>query len=72
MTGTIKPVQPDKTFGFILPDGESKDVFFHESALSSGKSLKESGLKGGEKVTFDLVEGKDGKGPSAANVTLAE
>ena len=72
MTGTIKPIQPDKTFGFITPDGESKDVFFHESALGEGKTIKSLNLKGGEKVTFDLAEGKDGKGPSATNVTLVE
>lgn len=69
MTGTIKPPQQDKTYGFITPDEGDKDIFFHESSLPTGKMTD---IKGGEKVTFDLVDGKDGKGPSAANVTLAE
>ena len=69
MTGTIKPPQPDKTYGFIAPDEGANDVFFHESSLPTGKITD---VKGGEKVTFDLAEGKEGKGPSATNIALVE
>ena len=62
--GTVKWFDDKKGFGFItLEDGEG-DCFVHYSAISGGgfRSLAE-----GDRVEFDLVEGK--KGPAAANVT---
>jgi len=53
-------------FGFITPEGESKDVFFHKDALN-GVTFEE--LKEGDTVTFDVVQGQ--KGPAAANVQRA-
>ena len=63
MTGTIKALR-DKGFGFITPDGEAKDVFFHSSKLV-GVTFVE--LKVGDKVSFEVVDGE--KGPAAVNVT---
>ncbi|NCN52707.1 cold shock domain-containing protein [Candidatus Parcubacteria bacterium] len=63
MTGKIARLT-DRGFGFITPDGDDKDVFFHARSLSEG--LLYDDLKEGEAVTFDLENGP--KGPSAANV----
>jgi CspA family cold shock protein len=61
--GTVKWFNDSKGFGFIESES-GEDVFVHFSAIQSEgfKSLKE-----GQKVQFEVVEGK--KGPSAENVT---
>lgn len=63
-TGTVKWFNAAKGFGFITPDGGTKDVFVHYSAIA-GKGFKE--LTDGERVTFSVEQGE--KGPQAANVT---
>jgi len=56
--GTVKWFNPAKGFGFIQPDDGSKDVFVHISAVErSGLGT----LKEGQKVSFDVAKGKDGK-----------
>jgi len=52
MIGTVKWFNPDKGFGFIQPEGGSKDVFVHISAVERAgmRSLME-----GQKVSFDVV-----------------
>jgi len=65
--GTVKWFNPAKGFGFIQPDDGSKDVFVHISAVErSGLGT----LKEGQKVSFDLAKGKDGK-TSADNLKSA-
>lgn len=66
-SGTVKWFNATKGFGFIEPDGGKKDVFVHISAV------ERSGLKGlpdGQKVTFDIEAGRDGR-ESATNLALA-
>ncbi len=62
MTGTVKRLT-DKGFGFITPDGQDKDVFFHLSALIDTNF---DDLRVGDAVTFE-VEDSD-KGPRAIDV----
>ena len=66
MTGTIKTLIADKHFGFITPEGASKDIFFHESALNG---VNFSDLKAGDVVSFDTEDSE--KGPRAINVARA-
>jgi cold shock protein len=56
--GTVKWFNPQKGFGFIQPDDGSKDVFVHVSAVErSGLT----GLNEGQKVSFDMEHGQQGK-----------
>ena len=64
-TGTVKWFNAEKGFGFIICDSGGKDVFVHISALErSGLAA----LNQGERVTFDVVEGR--KGLEGARVRL--
>ena len=66
-TGTVKWFNSTKGFGFIAPEGGSKDVFVHISAVErSGLT----GLADDQKVTFDIEAGRDGR-ESAVNLALA-
>ena len=62
-TGTVKWFNEAKGFGFVTPDDGSDDLFAHFSAInmSGFKSLKE-----GQKVTFEVVQGRKGK--QASNI----
>ena len=62
-TGTVKWFSDQKGYGFITPDEGDKDLFVHQSAITSDgfRSLAE-----GAKVSYDTEQGP--KGPSAANV----
>jgi CspA family cold shock protein len=62
--GTVKWFNEQKGFGFIEQEGGS-DVFVHHSAIN-GNGFKT--LREGDRVTFDVEQGK--KGPAAANVTV--
>jgi CspA family cold shock protein len=66
--GTVKWFNATKGFGFIQPEGGSKDVFVHISAVERAGL---SGLADGQKVTFDMEVGRDGR-QSAANLALAD
>ena len=65
MTGTIKKLT-DKGFGFIMQEGQAKDLFFHSNSLV-GVSFQE--LHEGDAVSFDVEDTQ--KGPSAVNVQRA-
>ncbi|HBC06151.1 MAG: cold-shock protein [Rhodospirillales bacterium] len=67
-TGTVKWFNPNKGFGFIQPDDGSKDAFVHISAVERAgiHSLRE-----GQKVTYDLQAGQNGKS-SAENLSIAD
>lgn len=65
--GTVKFFNSTKGFGFITPDDGGKDAFVHISALERAGI---SSLADGQKVTFDIEKGRDGR-ESAINVQLA-
>jgi CspA family cold shock protein len=67
ITGTVKFFNATKGFGFISPNDGSKDAFVHISAVERAGL---SGLAEGQKVSYDLESGRDGK-VSATNLSLA-
>ena len=62
--GTVKWFNSQKGFGFIQPDDGSKDVFVHISAVERAGL---SNLNEGQKLTYDLERGQQGK-TSAGNL----
>ncbi len=66
-TGTVKWFNPNKGFGFILPDDGTEDVFVHISAVQ--RAGLETLLEG-QKVEYELVEGQRGGRMAADNLTL--
>ncbi len=67
-TGTVKWFNPNKGFGFIQPDDGSKDAFVH---ISADERAGIHSLREGQKVTYDLQAGQNGKS-SAENLTIAD
>jgi CspA family cold shock protein len=65
-TGKIKMFNETKGFGFIKPDGNGDDVFFHVSSLKDGDEIAE-----GKAVSFEIgTDPKSGK-TKAVSVDLA-
>lgn len=64
--GTVKFFNTQKGFGFVAPDDGGKDAFVHITALERAGI---SSLNEGDKISYDLETGRDGK-VSAANVKL--
>ncbi len=67
-TGTVKWFNPAKGFGFIEPEDGSKDAFVHISAVERAGM---SSLNEGQKVSYDLQPGQNGKS-SAENLSVVE
>ncbi|OJY27546.1 cold-shock protein [Gemmobacter sp. LW-1] len=65
--GTVKWFNTTKGFGFIEPEQGSKDVFLHISTVERAGIGQ---LTDGQKVTFDVESGRDGR-QSACNLALA-
>ena len=65
--GTVKWFNSTKGFGFIQPENGNKDVFLHISAVERAGISR---LEDGQKVTFDIESGRDGR-ESASNLELA-
>ncbi len=56
--GTVKFFNETKGYGFIEPEDGSKDAFVHISAVErAGMST----LREGQKVSFELEVGRNGK-----------
>jgi CspA family cold shock protein len=67
-TGEIKRLAQDRGFGFIRPDGESDDIFFHTSAVQGAgfESLRE-----GQRVEFEKgADERDPRRQRALNVRV--
>ena len=69
--GIVKFFNATKGFGFISPEGGGgvgKDAFVHISAVERAGL---DGLNEGDKVSYDLETGRDGKA-SATNLKLVK
>jgi len=62
--GTVKFFNDAKGFGFITRD-DGVDVFVHYTAIA-GSGFRS--LQDGERVEFEVEEGKDNRGPRAVSV----
>ena len=67
-TGTVKWFNSTKGFGFIQPDNGEQDVFVHISAVERAGM---SGLKDGQKVSYELVRDKKSGKMSADRLQAA-
>ena len=65
-TGTVKWFNDTKGYGFISPDDGGDDLFAHFSEIQADgfKTLQD-----GQKVTFEVTQGK--KGLQASNIRIA-
>lgn len=64
--GTVKWFNTAKGFGFIQPDNGGADAFVHISAVERAGLTT---LNEGQKVSYELVPGKNGKS-SAENLSI--
>ena len=65
--GTVKWFNATKGYGFIEAEDQSSDVFVHITAVQAAGMTE---LKEGQKVSFDLETGNNGK-TSAVNLKAA-
>lgn len=57
-TGAVKWFNATKGFGFIKPDDSDKDDFVHISAVQRAGL---TGLNEGQRVEYELEQGRNGK-----------
>jgi cold shock protein len=61
--GTVKQFSEKKGYGFITPNGDGEDVYFHYTAIE-GAGFRP--LQEGEQVSYELGESR--RGEIATNV----
>lgn len=66
--GTVKWFDAQRGYGFIQPDDGSKDAFVHVSAVEKAGL---STLNEGQKLSYDLTTGQNGK-PAAGNLATVD
>ena len=67
-SGIVKWFNTTKGYGFIAPDDGGADIFVHISAVEQSGL---TGLADDQKVTFDLIEGRDGRQMAGNIATVA-
>ena len=67
-SGSVKWFSTTKGYGFIAPDDGGADIFVHISAVEQSGL---TGLADDQKVSFDLIEGRDGR-QMAGSISKAE
>ncbi len=67
-TGTVKWFNPTKGYGFIQPDDGTTDAYVHISAVEQAGL---NTLREGQKVTYELVAGRNGKS-AAEDLTVLD
>lgn len=65
--GTVKWFNPNKGYGFITPEDETKDIFVHSSALENSNIRI---LIEGQKVSYNIAKNKGRT--SAVNIKSVE
>jgi CspA family cold shock protein len=65
-TGKVTRLLPDRGFGFITAD-DGREIFFHRSAV---QGTPFGSLRVGQRLSFDVEQGK--KGPGAVHVQVAD
>ena len=66
--GTVKWFDAHRGYGFIQPEDGSKDAFVHVSAVEKAGL---STLSEGQKVSFELTPGTNGKS-AASNLAVID
>ncbi len=56
--GKVKWFNPDKGFGFIVPEDGGKDVFVHITALQEAGLTT---LQDDQPIEYEMVEGRGGR-----------
>ncbi|ALM81583.1 cold-shock protein [Bordetella sp. N] len=64
-TGIVKWFNPDKGFGFIMPESGGKDLFAHISDIEGDGAPT---LVENQRVSFVMAQGA--KGPQATNIRV--
>lgn len=68
-TGVIKKLVTDKGFGFLTPDGDNKDLFFHATTV---RGVRFEELLVGHKVEYEIEFDSRRNQNRAINVRLVE